>query len=748
MSRIKYKSCFHVETIAPEQVFLFSERENQMLLGKLHYLLAPFLRTGKYTKDQIVDALGKKASAATVYYALERLEKAGLIEDLSDNYPAPFVVFCQQMGTTPKIAQQALQTSSIFIQSIGKIDRKAIQKTLRSQGVRISATRKKATLTLLLCDDYLNLRLGPVQKQLFRENRSYLMAKPVGSELWIGPLLVPKETGCAHCLSIRLKQNQIEDAYVQNHKKNQNPFPFLKAEVNSTKNLATNWIATEIFKHLIRPDRSLLKGKILSFDLLGSKIAEHKLIKLPDCPQCGEKPGKNPLVPLELRSRKKGIYDENGWRSVAPETTIKKHEHLVSPILGFVQFLEPVDQKQGSSLHLYHAGHNFAFSNSVRGIHPKNFRSMSGGKGRTATQAKASALCEAIERFSGLFQGSERCVRASYREMKAKGALHPKTYIQFSAKQLKEREKRNKDPDSAYPIPFPFSENEKIEWTPIWSLSDKQYKYVPTSYCYYRYRDEKTKSFYLSDSNGNAAGNNLEEAILQGFFELVERDAVAIWWYNRLKKPNVDILSFKDPYFSELLTQYKEMKREVWALDLTTDLNIPVFCALSRKIDSEHEEIYMGFGAHLQPEIALLRALTEMNQFLSMNDFWNEESTSEDAKTKIYKYWFTQASIQNQPYLSGQKVVRADDFPQRESKDLLEDIHFCQKIVESKGMEFLVLDQTRPDIDLKVVKVIVPGLRHFWPQFAPGRLYDVPVEMGWLKTRTKEEELNPIPMFL
>jgi ribosomal protein S12 methylthiotransferase accessory factor len=49
---------------------------------------------------------------------------------------------------------------------------------------------------------------------------------------------------------------------------------------------------------------------------------------------------------------------------------------------------------------------------------------------------------------------------------------------------------------------------------------------------------------------------------------------------------------------------------------------------------------------------------------------------------------------------------------------------------------------------LPVFKVIVPGLRHFWARYAPGRLYDVPVQLGWLSEPLREEQLNPIPMFL
>ena len=46
---------------------------------------------------------------------------------------------------------------------------------------------------------------------------------------------------------------------------------------------------------------------------------------------------------------------------------------------------------------------------------------------------------------------------------------------------------------------------------------------------------------FHADSNGCAAGNTLEEAIVQGFLELVERDAYAIWWYNRLQRAEVDL---------------------------------------------------------------------------------------------------------------------------------------------------------------------------------------------------------------
>src|SRR5207302_11453132 len=90
---------------------------------------------------------------------------------------------------------------------------------------------------------------------------------------------------------------------------------------------------------------------------------------------------------------------------------------------------------------------------------------------------------------------------------------------------------------------------------------------------------------------------------------------------------------------------------------------------------------------------------------------------------------------------------RASDYARLWSDDIRTDVESCVRIAKEHGLETLVLDHSRPDLDLNVARVIVPGSRHFWKRFAPGRLYDVPVELGWLKAPLTEEELNPFPVF-
>jgi ribosomal protein S12 methylthiotransferase accessory factor len=76
--------------------------------------------------------------------------------------------------------------------------------------------------------------------------------------------------------------------------------------------------------------------------------------------------------------------------------------------------------------------------------------------------------------------------------------------------------------------------------------------------------------------------------------------------------------------------------------------------------------------------------------------------------------------------------------------DKREQVLACVRLVARAGLDFLVLDQTRPDIEVPVVRVIVPGLRHFYRRFAPGRLYDVPVKLGLRDRPLSESELNPL----
>jgi oxazoline/thiazoline synthase len=277
-------------------------------------------------------------------------------------------------------------------------------------------------------------------------------------------------------------------------------------------------------------------------------------------------------------------------------------------------------------------------------------------------------------------------------------------------------------------------------------LTAGETRYLPTSYCYYGYHGQDPV-FARADSNGCAAGSEPEEAVLQGVLELIERDAVALWWYNRLRRRGVDLESVDDPYVSALRRHYGELRRDLWALDVTSDLGVPAFAAISRRVDKAEEDIIYGFGAHLDPRVALARALTELNQSLEAvpaatgPDLAQTYRGGEEAV-----HWWRTVRAADAAYLVPDPAVSLmslQDLKDLSSSDLCEDIDTCKLLAAAKGIELLLLDQTRPDIGLPVVRVVAPGLRHFWARYGPGRLYDVPVREGWLDRPVEENELNP-----
>jgi oxazoline/thiazoline synthase len=229
---------------------------------------------------------------------------------------------------------------------------------------------------------------------------------------------------------------------------------------------------------------------------------------------------------------------------------------------------------------------------------------------------------------------------------------------------------------------------------------------------------------------------------VQGFLELVERDSYAIWWYNRSQRSEVDLDQFDDSYIRDLRVQLAETGRRLWVLDITSDLGIPSFVALAHSMEDSQEQIEFGSGAHFDPRIAVLRAMTELNQFLSIGLmggrspealYHHGSSPPPPFRLKDHPYLIPGDSSVHQPYV-GSKFSELDKRDQ---------VMACVSLAKQQGLDFLVLDQTRPDIEVPVVRVIVPGLRHFYRRFASGRLYDVPAKLGLLDRPLSEEQLNP-----
>jgi len=740
------KAQYNIEYREEEGMFLMSEYGHHILTGKANELVLTRI-DGCTSSTQIADQLEGQLSREEVYYTIMRLEKEGHIIAANNGKAEGETAFWNFWGQTTENLKSLLSAHPIQVLDITGQATNDMQALLKSTGFMFSNTPK---ITIVFTPDYLHPDFLAFNKKAVKEGMKWLPIKVTGGVSWVGPIMEGKQTACANCIANRLNGNRKIERYLKK-KGHEGPIITSRIETQSTRHTILNIVLTQLGRLIATGHNPLIEQHLLTIDQLSLQNTFHPVVKRPQCEVCGEMEAfqKQMSAPIELDSNLKSQVWDGGNRKVSPGVTYEKYKHHVSAVTGVVEYLTPAFHSNQTDLYSYVAGNNFALE-AHQSIHAlrQNIRSLSGGKGNSEVQARTSALCEALERYSGLYQGEEPIKHSfSFREMGAQ-AIHPNLCMHFSEQQYQDRELWLQKGSHFNYVPIPFQEEEKIDWSPVWSLTENRTKYLPSSYLYYNYPQEESKSFCFGDSNGNAAGNTKEEAILQGFFELIERDAVAIWWYNRLNRPIVDLNSFQLPIVSTLEEKYKEMGREFWVLDLSFDFPIPVFAAITRNVNGPKEEIIFGFGAHFDPRIAVARALAEMNQFLPWVDQFRISGVSYDVQTT---QWFHNATLANQLHLVPLNLppIQAWQYNNlAHPTDIKEDILLCQRLVEQKGMELLIQDQTRPDIGLNVVKVIVPGLRHFWARYAPGRLFDVPVELGILPRQLTEAELNPVLMFI
>jgi len=729
----QFAANFTVYVIPPDVVMLYSEDRKFLLHGELYCALASAIGEGGKSFDALARELGQRFPIEVVRAALKRLVDRHYVVPASRSKADTAAAYWASLGLSPETAQQNLKNCRVKIQSIDVKGAAELGAALTALGVRV--VKRSPDLTVTLVNDYLDAKLAELNREHLSDRSPWLLVQPSGIFPLVGPVFRPGESACWTCMADRMKRNREIRAHLESGRARCVAMsPLARQPLGQT---SVQLAAVEVAKAIATGFRTQLSDHIISLDLLGATIVKHYVSKRPQCPSCGQKKLRDPrraAVPPELGEGGKLVTTSGGLRTVSPSATVARFRKHVSPLTGVVSRLERIDADVPLNTN-YYASHNFSAPAKTVNELRAGLSGGSYGKGSTTEQAEASALMEAIERYCGIFQGDEIRVARRFGDFPPSDAIHPNDVLLFSDAQYNRGQAPGADFDPQ--VPRPFDPSAKLEWSPIWSMRDKRFKYLPTSLLYFFYRGPGQIN---ADSNGCAAGNTPQEAIVQGFLEIVERDAYAIWWYNRLQRPQVDLSLIDDAYIRDLRTKFAENGRQLWVLDVTSDLGVPTFVAILYWTKDSQENIEFGSGAHFDARIALLRALTELNQFLSIGLMGGGtgEKSSLDGIVPF--------RLQDHPFLSPTRapMVQPGDAVKFRYSDTGEQVDACVKLAEQAGFDFLVLDQTRPDVGVPVVRVVVPGMRHFYRRFAPGRLFDVPVELGLRTQPLSEDELNPI----
>jgi ribosomal protein S12 methylthiotransferase accessory factor len=733
---VGFKQHLRVKTIPAEGVYLLSEHGMTTLSGSSIERLAPLL-DGTLTIAQVKGEAPEEFPAAQVDWLLARLSEAGLICFRGEPGPAAdgSAAYWDLAGLDAETAIDALSSATVAIVALGHTGATVAAQACRDAGLNpLEAGATAADASLVLCDDYLAPELAEVNARHLAGGRPWLLAKPYGSTVWIGPVFRPGQGACWACLSKWLAANRPSESLVSRVFGVQG-FPRSMTVPPGSIQPGLRIAVLELGKWLAGL-RNEEQRAVYVLDTLTLRGEHHPVRRREQCPACGD-PG---LV--ARRSWAPLVAEADGVRSSSPDRVLAEYGHLVDPVTGVVAGLSR-DPRSPDLLPCYVSWSNGVASTDTTDPAAGWTPSLSGGKGATEAEAKTGALCEAIERYCATLDGDEATIRDSQRGL-GDQALDPRACLLFDERQYANRTSWNAGCAPIHQVAEPFDESAVINWTPVRTLLTGEQRLLPTALLYLGHGPSGKPASLPADSTGNAAGASLGDAIVRGFLELAERDAVAIWWYNRTRQPAVRLESFDDPWVDRVSRWLEQANRALWVLDVTSDLGVPVMAAISCRVDKPAQDIVFGFGAHFDAHVALRHALAELGQQLLPAS--SGEHTQCDPHLLA---WWATVTTGNQPQLrpdATQRPRAAHDYERPRVDD--SDLGRVCAVARAEGLDPLVADLTRPDIGMPVVKVVVPGLRHLWPRFAPGRLFEVPVRLGRLQQPTAYERLNPVPIYI
>ena len=305
------------------------------------------------------------------------------------------------------------------------------------------------------------------------------------------------------------------------------------------------------------------------------------------------------------------------------------------------------------------------------------------GKGGTPEQSEASALMELAERFSFFhFIKARSFIQEPYRNIKDQALpLEALAHCFYD---------RSNDLDKIRDI----FEQIPLSWVWAYNLTQKKDQLVPIDWFY-----------LIHEYNGPSAGNTLEEAILQGLCEVVERHVSSVISHDWLLTPTIDPGSVTDPAAKELIEKFDRLGIKLFLKDFSLDTGIPTVGSLAYDPSTfpEKSEIVFTAGTTPNPEKSLIRAVTEIAQLAG--DFINRTQY----RPTLPKY---QRLEEAQYVMANPKTIGISEMPDLSDENIRLEIESCVQALSRVGLEVYAVNVTHPQLGIPAVYMIIPGA-HF-----------------------------------
>lgn len=325
-------------------------------------------------------------------------------------------------------------------------------------------------------------------------------------------------------------------------------------------------------------------------------------------------------------------------------------------------------------------------------IRPDGSTTSHTGKGVSPIQAQVSITMEAIERYCSEFREDylEKLVKGSYRNLKSKfNILDPRDLIlsRFSN----------------------YDDDKEITWVWGCDLSANEDIMVPACAVYHPYHEDNVL-LMSTHTNGIAAGNTIEEAVIHGLAEVIERDAWSIAQYSRKFHDAIYIEDVpENEFIIGIFEMFEKADIEIVAKDLTTDVGMPVVAAFSRDLVHLTMTPIDGFGAHVDPRVATVRALLEI---ATTRALFIQKYGLEGMCETVPLYMRHGEEEDPRFYAHRQKGIK--ELEVGYSSDIYEDIQNMMSRLRVRGLNHVIaVDLTRPDVGIPTVRMIIPGMETY-----------------------------------
>jgi len=573
-----------------------------------------------------------------------------------------------------------------------------------------------------------------------------------GSTVLLGPLETPEIPGCVTCLQLRWENtfhcSLLNSIFNQQVGSIVEPLP-MPLEMSQSDLLTLGDIVTDEIQSIIlkSPNSPNSKGKVGVYDQ-----AEHiewvPVVPSHDCPRCNLMPDDDPvLARLQFASH---IMNDVETLRVGTVDLKRLEELFIHTKVGYI-----------SAANEFWNGDRYVQADAY--IYTPAGTEIAGyGSGLSIIDAKQSAMLEVLERSCG-FQAVNRrpVVLGEYSEF-SDIAVHPSQFGLHSHELFQ----------SSNHILEPFDEEKKYSW--VWAHSTKrnQSVLIPEQIAYYGPTADE-KRFITETSNGCAIGGTVEEAVLHGIFEVLERDGFLNMWYAKMPVPELRLGSHWPSKTSEAFNYLTENGFEVRLFNISHDLSIPAICAVAISGENDYPKVVSGSASHLNPYQAVNGALRELTvQVLNLQRTSEErriEAVSMFLDSKKIKDILDHVAVAGLPeaYPRWEFLLRQENREQIQSvqevytnvarryqidsrdirlilNSVLDDLH-------GRGFDVIVLNQTSVEVShggLHAVKVLIPGMTPitfgygFQRVRGLSRLFELPYRMGYSPRVLTETDLN------